>query len=376
MTKDGREREIEWREETLKDTDGSIVGLVAIGSDVTERRQNLKALEESEQRYRAIVDNAVDGIILADPETRQLSAGNHMICEMLGYTREEIEKLTLSDIHPRDQLPHVMEQFQKQLTGEVTLAKDIAVKRKDASVFWADINAFPITLADKTYLAGVVRDVTGRKTLERAVAKMAVRERCRVGQDLHDGLGQELTGLGYLAGILHDELRSDGHPQTDIAYRLTDGIRNGIAFVRAIAKGLVPVEVDSGGLMAALEQLAVSTQTRTGISCRLQYDGEVAVEDNNVATELFRIAGEAMNNAVKHARARNIEVELIRGTNGRISLRIRDDGVGLPVNLDQTVGIGLRIMQHRAGLIGATLNVRPADGGGTEVLCEVPSGEV
>ncbi len=373
VTKEGCEREIEWYDKTLKDTDGNIVGLVAIGYDVTERRQSRKALQESEQRYRAIVDNAVDGILLAEPETRRLSAGNQMICEMLGYTREEIEKLTVCAIHPREHVPEVVKQFEKQLTGEMPQAKDVCVKRKDGSVFWADINAFPIKLAGKTYLAGFLRDVTERKTLEKAFGQLAVQERRRFGQDLHDGLGQELTGLGYLSDLLHDELRSDGHSQTEMAHRLTDGLRNAIASVRAIAKGLIPVEVDSSGLMAALEQLAASTQTRTGVSCRFQCDGEVAVEDNNVATELYRIAGEAINNVAKHARARNIELGLIRGTDDRISLRVRDDGVGLPADLNQTTGIGLRIMRHRAGLIRATLNVRPADGGGTEVLCVVPA---
>jgi PAS domain S-box-containing protein len=346
----------------------AILGIV---TDITEHKRVDKALQESEQRFRAIVDNAVDGILLADPERKRLSTGNQMICEMLGYTREEIEKLAVPDIHPPEHLAYVTEQFEKQLTGEITLAKDIAVKRKDGSVFWADVNAFPITLAGKAYLAGFFRDVTGRKTLEKALAKLAVQERRRFGQDLHDGLGQELTGLGYLSGLLHDELRSGEHPQTEMAHQLTDGIRNAIATVRTIAKGLVPVEVDAGGLMAALEQLATSTQTQTGISCRFQWRGQVAVEDNNVATELFRIAQEAINNAAKHAEARNIELELIGGTDDRISLRVRDDGVGLPADLSQTEGIGLRIMQHRAGLIGASLNVRPADGGGTEVACAV-----
>jgi PAS domain S-box-containing protein len=374
LTKDGREREIEWYDNTLKDADGNLVGLVAIGYDVTERRQSQKALEESEQRFRTIVDNAVDGILLAEPETRRLSAGNHMICEMLGYTREEIEKLVVSDIHPREHLPYVMEQLQKQMDGELTLAKDVPVKKKDGSVFFADVNAVCLALAGKTYLAGFFRDVTERHEMDVALSTMADKERRRFGQDLHDGLGQELTGLGYLSGVLQDELCSGGHPQADMARQLTDGIQRSIRSVRSIAKGLVPVEVDAGGLLVALEQLAASTQMRTGISCRFQCDGQATVHDTTIATELYRIAQEGINNAVRHAKAQIIELRLDHLADGAISLHVRDDGMGLPDNVVQDGGLGLRIMQHRASLIGATLNVRAADGGGTEVVCEVPGG--
>ena len=158
-----------------------------------------------------------------------------------------------------------------------------------------------------------------------------------------------------------------------MANRLADGIRNALSSVRAVAKGLVPVEVDAGGLMAALEQLVASTERRTGISCRFQCDGQVTVEDNDAATELYRIAQEAMSNAVKHARARHIELELACEKRDRICLCVRDDGVGLPPDLSRTEGIGLRIMQHRADLIGATLKVRRAEGGGTEIMCTAPT---
>ncbi len=371
VTKEGREREIEWSESALSDADGNITGLVAIGCDVTQRRQDQKALEESEQRFRTIFDNAVDGILLGDPETQRLSVGNQRICEMLGYTREELERLTVSEIHPREHLPRVLEEFEKQLLGAETLARDIAVVRKDGSVFWADINAFPIKLSGKTYLAGIFRDVTERKTSEQAFAELAIRERRRLGQDLHDDLGQELTGLVYVAGVLQDELLSEDHPQTELVQRLTRGLQNAINSVRMVAKGLVPVEVDAGGLMAALEHLAATTTERSGLVCQFRCDPDVAVEDNNVATELFLLAQEAVNNAVRHARARRLELELWRGKR-LITVRVRDDGRGLADTSDQTSGVGLRIMQHRADLIGAVLKIQAADGGGTEVLCAVP----
>ncbi|MFH1553000.1 MAG: PAS domain-containing protein [Candidatus Omnitrophota bacterium] len=143
--------------------EGQIVMATLISTDITERKKIEKDLEKSEERARVMFDNATDGIILADSASKKLYTANKMFCRMLGYTLEEIEKLEVNDIHPEENLPYVIEQFEKQLRGEITLARDIPVKRKDGSVFYADINAAPITFGEKTYLMGVFRDVTERK---------------------------------------------------------------------------------------------------------------------------------------------------------------------------------------------------------------------
>ena len=138
-----------------------LLGGIAI--DITERKQAERKLRESEQRFRAIFDNATDGILLVEPESKKFYTGNDMICQMLGYRPEEIKNLEMNDIHPKEHLPYVVEQFEKQVAGGTTLANDIPVKRKDGSVFYADINSAPIKLAGKTYLMGIFRDATERK---------------------------------------------------------------------------------------------------------------------------------------------------------------------------------------------------------------------
>jgi len=137
--------------------------------DITERKQAEMALKESEQRFRAIFDNATDGILLADPEKQNFYTGNKMICQMLGYTLEEIKTLGVMEIHPEEDLPYVIEQFEKQSRGEITLAGDIPVKRKDSSIFYVDINSSLVTLAGNTYLMGIFRDITKRKRAEEAL---------------------------------------------------------------------------------------------------------------------------------------------------------------------------------------------------------------
>jgi PAS domain S-box-containing protein len=134
-----------------------------------ERKKVLEALKESEQRFRAVFDNAADGILIADVENKKFQSGNSMICKMLDYSEEEIKNLGMMDIHPEEDLHYVTEQFEKQASGKFTLARDLPVKRKDGSVFYSDINSFPIELAGKTYLVGIFRDITERKQAEESL---------------------------------------------------------------------------------------------------------------------------------------------------------------------------------------------------------------
>ena len=139
--------------------------------EITEHKRADEVLKESEQRFRNIFDNAKDGILLADTETKKFYTGNKSICQMLGYSLCEIKNLGVVDIHPREDLSHVIEQFEKQTKKEIILAKDIPVKRKNCSVFYADINASLMFLDGKTYLMGTFRDVTDRKRAEEALKK-------------------------------------------------------------------------------------------------------------------------------------------------------------------------------------------------------------
>jgi len=150
----------------LLDSNDKYYGRVWYFRDITEHKKMDEELRESEERFRTIFDNAPDGLLVADAESKKINTANKAFCQMLGYNREELKNLRIMDIHPKKALPYVMEQFEKQARGEFTLGRDIPVKRKDGSVFYADINSFPITLAGKSYLMGVFRDITERKQME------------------------------------------------------------------------------------------------------------------------------------------------------------------------------------------------------------------
>jgi len=223
-------------------------------------------------------------------------------------------------------------------------------------------------------LAEQLARIAERIRAEKEISEIGTREQQRIGRELHDGLGQELTGLGYLAETLFCDLQDRGAAEAETANRLARGIEHAMDQTRAIARGLVSVEINAQGLMFALEQLVSSTEQHCGVTCRLLCSEAVPIEDTATAMQLFRIVQEAVNNAAKHARAKQIDVELKTDEN-QIMLQVRDDGVGIPDDLEQTTGMGLRIMRHRAGVIGATLNVGPADGGGTLVTCSLPQGD-
>jgi PAS domain S-box-containing protein len=137
-----------------------------IFSEITERKKTEEALKESEGKFRAIFDNVNDGILLADTEIKKFYTGNNTACQMLGYSLEEIKNLGVTDIHPEEDLPYVIEQFERQVRKEIAVAKDLPVKRKDGSVFYADVNTSSVALAGRTYLLGIFRDITERKKLE------------------------------------------------------------------------------------------------------------------------------------------------------------------------------------------------------------------
>ncbi|MGC1275370.1 MAG: sensor histidine kinase, partial [Planctomycetaceae bacterium] len=211
-----------------------------------------------------------------------------------------------------------------------------------------------------------------RQALQGQLLTIVEQEKLRIGQDLHDDIGQELTGLGLTAETLFEALEDYSLPEADLAARLAKGVRRTLRKVRRVSQGLMPVEVDAGGLTAALVELTAQLELADGIRCTFDCRGPVTVSDGQVATQLYRIAQEATANAVRHARARRIDVSLDSQA-GFVTLAIRDDGIGIDASGCRH-GNGLQIMRHRAGMIGATLSIGPIAAGGTNVSCRLSEG--
>jgi PAS domain S-box-containing protein len=229
-----------------------------------------------------------------------------------------------------------------------------------------DGNAKPLRMI------GTVHDVTDRKKLEREVLNISTDEQHRIGQELHDGLGQELTGLSYLAKSLHQKLQARGLAEAEAAAELVAGIPQVLSQLHAIVKGLLPLGIDAGDLLPALHVLAANVAERTGVCCRFRSRGRLQLHDDHTAIQLYRVAQEAVNNAVKHAHAGHIDLALTSDRH-QIRLEVRDDGVGVDPEAEKASGAGLRIMRYRAGVIGGTLDIRPRAAGGTLVTCILPT---
>jgi two-component system sensor kinase FixL len=217
-----------------------------------------------------------------------------------------------------------------------------------------------------------VRDFTDRVELEREVIASGERERTRIGQDLHDGLAQLLIGVRLLLSALRDKLSLSGSPHHDEADRAVDLVTRAIAQTSELAHGLSPIP-KRGRLSDALRQLAQESEKLLGARCDVACHcvGTPPTLSETTAMHLYRIAQEAITNAVKHGRAKQIEVRCTIES-GRIELAVADDGTGIPTGATEGDGLGLHIMSYRARAIGGDLSVVACAGGGTLVRCQAP----
>jgi PAS domain S-box-containing protein len=349
-------------------------------AEMAARDRISRALEQSEERLRLAMEGAGMGTIDVNLQTGT-ACWSATYLRMLGYPaavgRETTLDLWRSCIHP-DDAARVLALREQALRNRSAYAVEYRINRVDNDeTTWIAVfgrYSYDASGAAVRFL-GVSFDVTRRKELEREtvqreVLAMAAHEQRQIGQELHDGVGQELTGLGLMAQTLAQRL-PDAAAEKGVALRLLAGLDSAHEKVRKLSRGLIPVHVESRGLSAALDDLAARTAEASGIAVTAECPEWVELPDHATATELFRIAQEAVNNAVRHGRPQHIRVTLLTEPNG-LRLRVRDDGVGVRDRAEQGDGLGIRIMQYRAGRIGGVLHIGPSRGGGTVVSCTLP----
>lgn len=208
-----------------------------------------------------------------------------------------------------------------------------------------------------------------RKRLEQEILDISEREQTRIGRELHDSLGQQLTGIAIMSKVLQQRLAGDSPEDAARAAELVRLISRAIEETRQLSRGLYPVVRDEHGLMSALQSLALATEGLPGVTCTFECERPVPVKNASMAVHLYRIAQEAVSNAIRHGRARRIAIRLTcdhdRGT-----LSILNDGRKFPKRLPQKRGMGLQVMGYRAEVIGGILNVQQGPTGGTQVTCD------
>jgi PAS domain S-box-containing protein len=333
------------------------------------------ALKESEDRNRGIVETAVNAIITIS-ERGVIESANSATERMFGWKIFELIGQNVSMLMPgpyREQHDGYLARYRQ--TGErkiIGIGREVVALRKDGTVFPVDLSVGEVMLPQGRVFTGIIRDITQRKELEQKILELSEEEQRRIGQDIHDDLCQQLAAIGCLAQVVQQKLRQAG---SEDAANLSDIVRlvsQANARAREMSRGLVPVVLESEGLMSALGELASGTEKIFRVSCRFWCEKPVLVRDNKIAIQFYRIAQEAMGNAIKHSHADRIELSLFV-EDDRIILRIRDNGVGIPDHAPgRGTGLGLLTMTHRAKMLGGTLKVGRDDFGGTEVWCSVP----
>jgi signal transduction histidine kinase len=226
-----------------------------------------------------------------------------------------------------------------------------------------------LRVAERT--ADLSNEIRERARLEKEILEISEREQRRIGHDLHDSLSQHWVATSMAAQILGEKLAAKSLPEAEDAAAIVGLAENGITLTRTLARGISPMQIETEGLVKALRDLAINTSTVFKVSCMFECDAAPAVHDAAAATHLHRICQEAINNAIRHGKPSEIVVSLSQHKD-RGELTIEDNGEGLPENSLTNGGMGMRIMAHRAAMIGGGLTVEPNPTGGTFVRCSFP----
>ncbi|WP_260291746.1 PAS domain-containing sensor histidine kinase [Sedimenticola hydrogenitrophicus] len=356
----------------VRDARGKVTCFIAVMEDIQARKQGETALAEQEARYRAVIETAADGFWMLNREGRLLAVNDAYVSRS-GYNREELLGMTVADLGTRESQEEIKRHIETVVYQGCHLF-ETRHRSRDGKVWPVEINV-SYSPGGGGLLFAFVRDISERKSLERRIIEASTAEQERIGREIHDGLGQQLTALSMLARSIQHRLDASGlNKLAGDLQELGGHLQAALEETRAIARDLIPVEFDPEGLVDALVKLTDRVRLSSGIACCCRQAGPVRVENSTVAMQLYRIAQEALHNAIRHGRPQRIEVGLEGGSDGLL-LSVQDDGIGIGPERDHGKCLGLRTMRYRANSIGARLSISPAAGRGTLVRCAVPVAE-
>ena len=338
-----------------------------IGLDVTDKKQ----AELDRDRF---FEYSSELMCIAD-EKMCFRRVNRAFEDILGFRQQDlVDKSFRELVHPQDR-PAVDAALRRSRLDVKFISFETRYRCHDGTfrlIAWTTPIADSESDSDldtKTLFA-VGRDITEQRALERRLLKIADDEQRRIARDLHDGLGQELTGLAMMAESLALNLKDQQQSEFDLANKISTQLDASRQLTQSLARGLRPIEIDSDGIESALSQLADRTDEGYRLACSFESQGNFETIDPDWATQLYRIAQEAVSNAIRHAKPSTIQIQLIE-TDGFLQLKIVDDGIGIK-DLDQSQpGIGIKSMQYRSNVIGGELRVEPNAPQGTMVVCSM-----
>jgi len=354
----------------IRRTDGRPWFIHGVAFDITGLKRAEAILAEERNLLSAILDTVGALVVVLDPDGRIVQF-NRACEQTTGYQFADVQGKRLSDLFLA---PEDSERFRvmlDQLGGSGHAREyesELLTNGGGPRLIHWSTTVLAAAEHPTLYVIATGIDITERKRLEHAVLEVSNSEQRRIGQDLHDGLGQHLTGIAFLGKALEEQLVDRSLPEAVDAGKIVKLVNEGIHKTRQLAQGLLPVSADSLGLMSALQHWAGEVEDLFRISCRFECADPVLVHDVTATNHLYRIAQEAVHNAIRHGHAQNILLQLTE-MNGRGILSIHDDGTGFREADPDHRGMGLNIMRYRASMIGGTLEITRGAERGTWVTC-------
>lgn len=328
-------------------------------------------IEQQAEIFHTMVQTAHEAVFLIDVDGI-IQFANPYAENLFGYEVEELQNKNIKQLMPSphrekhdNYIKNYLETGIKHIIGS---GRQLMGERKDGSQFPMYLSVGEIQLEHTHLFAGLIMDLSTQQKLQREILAIPAREQQRIGEELHDGLGQQLTGLSLLAQSL---LNKATKPEYELASQIASGLHEALTQVKALSRGMMPIQIYADGFMLSLKEITENIEQQSNIPIKLQIEDAVLLVDDATATHLYRIVQESLNNAVKHADASQIEVSLKSEQDHGI-LEIVDNGVGIPLNLEDSTGLGLNIMKHRCGLFDGEISINPGGDRGTKVTCRFP----
>lgn len=371
--KDGSWIWVDVKSNLYTDEEGEPIGIIGSVCDIEPQKKVEEKLKESEARSRAILENTVDGIITIDTEGI-IQSFNRAAEKVFGYNVQEVLGKNVNILMPAPHhenhdryISNYLETGEKQIIGT---GREVRGKRKDGTTFPIELSVSEVKWGDEKFFSGIIKDISERRRLENEIIEIGESERRRIGQDLHDGLGQMLTGISLVSQNLATRMEANGIPGAGELKEITEMIKEADQYARTLSHNLMPVELDADGLSNALEKLCKRAEKLFDVNCIYVKECEVSVENRTTSTHLYRIAQEAINNAVRHGRADLIKLSLDAGRKN-IRLTVDDNGIGFEESAKQSNsdGMGVQTMKYRARISGGELNITESEEGNTLIEC-------